>query len=652
MIYLLCELLSQSSDRVPGTTCKMAAEREPGLHVRIKDAEGTLKLTDGRLRSHALSELCRTLMLPLDMSVLGLALPSPGGPIVPAYMLAAFAAASDSTGGTWDAVVGAPTYSEHPIAAPPYLPCAFDWLHLAALDMPPAHLGAKQLLAACHTSVEVYRAFALCGYTVIRGSPGSTAIAALAQQHARDYFADESRADRRELELGRNKFAGYSRQGARQLLQLRAVRFSGAPAEQSKAYETGCVPPSSKVTQEGEPCCLQQHADVLKAALLPGRFALSTADAEDAAGSIAAAEPPQVGLSTPSPAAGAMAHSFTAAFDMLDTLARLLLRVVALGLACELRGALSGVTLAASPQRPCLVILHERCCSHLCGLLDAVAPPWRVGAVGEPSSRGAAAGTAGHCASDVDTAPSVGVAGSTLSQPLAPGVAHVGADVLRVYQYYRPPDSELPGVSGAATGIHCDMGLLTVSPRSSLPGLRVLHPGTMQWMDVETDMGEHDLAAFAGECLPRAVATLRAQLLREGPSAFQRGWPAAETPPCACGCQDDDAASAGAPPTPPLPTPALPAPLDLPRAPLHYVDERFPGAPRISTPFFLRARPEAAFADGLAVAAFVEGEVMRHRPWRKRAASAAGAAKGEGSGSEGVAPDKLAVRASQRGTDY
>jgi hypothetical protein len=630
----------------------MAAEREPGLHVRMKDVEGTLKLTDGRLRSHALSELCRTLVLPLDMSVLGLALPTPGGPIVPAYMLAAFAAACDSIGGTWDAIVGAPAYLEHPIAAPPYLPCAFDWLHLAALDMPPACMGARQLLAACHTSVEVYRAFALCGYTVVRGGPGSTAIAALAQQHACDYFADDCRADRRELELGRNKFAGYSRQGARQLLQLRAVRFSGVRAEQCEAYEAASLSPSSsRATPEGEPSCGHLNADVLKAALLPGRSTLSTADAEVAAASTLAAGPLEAGLAAPHPTTAAMAHSFTAAFDMLNTLARLLLRVVALGLACELRGALSGVELARSAPRPCLITLHERCCSHLCGLLDAVAPPWRVGADGEgSSSSGAAAGAVGLCATGADTAPA-GVADSTLSQPLAPGVAHVGVDVLRVYQYYRPPDSALPGVSGAATGIHCDMGLLTVSPRSSLPGLRVLHPGTMQWMDVETDMGEHDLAAFAGECLPRAVSTLRAQLMREGPAAFQRRGPSAETPHCVCGCQDD-ASSSAAPAAPPLPVPALPPPLDLPRAPLHYVDERYPGAPRISTPFFLRARPEAAFADGLAVAAFVEGEVMLHRPWRKRAASAAGAGA-EGSGSESVAPPlRLAVRASLRGTDY
>ena len=34
------------------------------------------------------------------------------------------------------------------------------------------------------------------------------------------------------------------------------------------------------------------------------------------------------------------------------------------------------------------------------------------------------------------------------------------------------------------------------------------------------------------------------------------------------------------------------------RAPVHYVDERFPGKPRISMPFFLRAKPEAELFGG------------------------------------------------------
>ena len=42
----------------------------------------------------------------------------------------------------------------------------------------------------------------------------------------------------------------------------------------------------------------------------------------------------------------------------------------------------------------------------------------------------------------------------------------VGSDVLRLYQYLRPAGSGSAGLQGAATGLHADLGLLTVSPVS------------------------------------------------------------------------------------------------------------------------------------------------------------------------------------------
>ena len=45
-----------------------------------------------------------------------------------------------------------------------------------------------------------------------------------------------------------------------------------------------------------------------------------------------------------------------------------------------------------------------------------------------------------------------------------------GSNVFRIYQYLRPPDAPLPGLRDPATGIHADMGLLTISPESNLPG--------------------------------------------------------------------------------------------------------------------------------------------------------------------------------------
>lgn len=50
------------------------------------------------------------------------------------------------------------------------------------------------------------------------------------------------------------------------------------------------------------------------------------------------------------------------------------------------------------------------------------------------------------------------------------GCSSAGASVLRVYQYLRDANSPLPGLRQPATGLHADMGLLTVSPHSNLPG--------------------------------------------------------------------------------------------------------------------------------------------------------------------------------------
>ena len=55
----------------------------------------------------------------------------------------------------------------------------------------------------------------------------------------------------------------------------------------------------------------------------------------------------------------------------------------------------------------------------------------------------------------------------------------VGSDVMRVYRYLRTSKGKeppLPGIRFAATGLHTDMGLLTVSPLSSLPELMLLKP--------------------------------------------------------------------------------------------------------------------------------------------------------------------------------
>eukprot|EP00455_Lapot_gusevi_P025026 TRINITY_DN2620_c0_g1_i2.p1 TRINITY_DN2620_c0_g1~~TRINITY_DN2620_c0_g1_i2.p1 ORF type:complete len:439 (-),score=41.54 TRINITY_DN2620_c0_g1_i2:18-1334(-) len=144
--------------------------------------------------------------------------------------------------------------------------------------------------------------------------------------------------------------------------------------------------------------------------------------------------------------------------------------------------------------------------------------------------------------------------------PVSPQPPRPGADVMRLYRYLRPKSDPLPGLSRAATGLHADMGMITASPRGSLPGLVTLHPNCTQWIDAETSANETHISLFAGETLSKL-----------------------------CDGQI--------------------------RPVLHFVDERFNGTPRFSVPFFLRGRPDAFIKENLTVANFVENTVMAERPW-------------------------------------
>ena len=142
----------------------------------------------------------------------------------------------------------------------------------------------------------------------------------------------------------------------------------------------------------------------------------------------------------------------------------------------------------------------------------------------------------------------------------------VGSDVFRIYQYYRPADAAPPSIARAATGVHVDMGWLTVSPEANVPGLTVLHPDTSHWVDVETARPDTDpphsssgpvyLHVFTGELL---------SLLTRG-----RVRPA-----------------------------------------VHYVEERV-GLRRISMPFFLRSN-QHSLCRGWEVRAFLEGVAFPRR---------------------------------------
>lgn len=146
-------------------------------------------------------------------------------------------------------------------------------------------------------------------------------------------------------------------------------------------------------------------------------------------------------------------------------------------------------------------------------------------------------------------------------------VDDVGADVMRIYRIQRPRNAARPGFATGATSAHTDVGLVTVSPSSNLPGLVALHPTGLHWSNVEAEgQGPGScLVAFLGETMARLLSS---------PASKVQGL----------------------------------------RAPVHLVDERFVGLPRFSTPFFLRARPDAMISPGMTTLQFLE-TLGSSRPW-------------------------------------
>jgi isopenicillin N synthase-like dioxygenase len=167
--------------------------------------------------------------------------------------------------------------------------------------------------------------------------------------------------------------------------------------------------------------------------------------------------------------------------------------------------------------------------------------------------------------------------GAAAGTPASDAVAlDACADVMRTYRYARRAGDAPPGLRAAATGAHTDVGLLTVSPMSELPGLVVLSPCGRHWLDVEggedarrgpPPAGAQRFVCFLGEAGARVLA----------------------------------AAPGAAPSGPPL------------RAPVHFVLERAGAGPRFSAPCFLRAPEAALLAPGLPNGAFLQA--LAQRPW-------------------------------------
>lgn len=149
-----------------------------------------------------------------------------------------------------------------------------------------------------------------------------------------------------------------------------------------------------------------------------------------------------------------------------------------------------------------------------------------------------------------------------------------GPSVLRIYNYRnkggRPDDPPLHP-DDHSCGVHADLGLVTVSPVATVPGLQMWNLDRMTWSDVEQDAHSIHFSVFVGETLG---------FLTNG----------------------------------------------LLRAPLHRVpavvvaDE---SSRRMSMPYFLRAKPQQVLnpradpAAQLTCRDFMEERVFTTRPWRR-----------------------------------
>ncbi|KAG6619412.1 WD domain-containing protein [Phytophthora cinnamomi] len=150
-----------------------------------------------------------------------------------------------------------------------------------------------------------------------------------------------------------------------------------------------------------------------------------------------------------------------------------------------------------------------------------------------------------------------------------------GASVLRIYNYRNKAENcQGPAEvnpNDNSCGVHADLGLVTVSPLATVPGLQMWNLERMLWADVEESATPLQFSVFAGETLG---------LLTHGVISA----PLHRVPPI---CVETEA-------------------------------ER-----RMSMPYFLRAKPEACLnpkaptAEQITCRDFMEDVVFKKRPWRR-----------------------------------
>ncbi|KAI9911805.1 hypothetical protein PsorP6_009064 [Peronosclerospora sorghi] len=151
-----------------------------------------------------------------------------------------------------------------------------------------------------------------------------------------------------------------------------------------------------------------------------------------------------------------------------------------------------------------------------------------------------------------------------------------GASVLRIYNYCNKTASGQPQAeldpNDHSCGVHADLGLVTVSPLATVPGLQIWNLERMNWVDVENDASPLHFSVFAGETLG---------LLTHGVISA----PLHRVPPI---CVSGEA-------------------------------ER-----RMSMPYFLRVKPDACLnpkalpSEQITCRDFMENILFKKRPWRRR----------------------------------
>jgi len=237
----------------------------------------------------------------------------------------------------------------------------------------------------------------------------------------------------------------------------------------------------------------------------------------------------------------------------LDTVARLAFNVAASHVALT---ASPGSLLSRTPSAPSAVAVHAKAVSTF----DAASPI--PVAVGRPC---------------------------VASPPVA---TDYEASVLRIYRYSvsmqrdvaasgTAAPEQLNPLGGDSKGAHADLGILTIAPRGTVPGLQIFDEDKNQWLDAEEGNDPRDCVVFVGETLGLiSNGVYRACMHR-------------------------------AKPPPPLLSPSLPSELESKS------QSRMEEPWRMSMPYFLRGEPSAVLRPSTTVRDFMN-VLFSSRWWRCR----------------------------------